>query len=108
MATGDLAQFGAKRAFQVWQKYVVSADGTPIGLQAPCVVRSVVCLTDGTIAGIYNSSGAALGTNYTATAIALTANQRIDLNGGRGLRFVGGLYLDITGGTYLVLAAQGA
>lgn len=103
---GELAQFNALRSFPVWNKYEVSADGTPAGLGGACVVYGIYCITAGTIAGMYDYGGSASGPNY-AVAIALTARQKIEFAGGRGVLFAAGVYLDITGGTYLVLAAPG-
>jgi hypothetical protein len=103
MATGDLTQFGGKRVLPIWNYYVVSADGTPAGLEGACVVGSIVCLTAGTIAGAYSSHGAAYGTNR-ATGVALTPGGRINFANGYGSVFANGLYLDITGGTYVVVA----
>lgn len=106
MTTGNLTAFGARRALPVWNKYEVSADGTPIGLSGPCVVGSIYCITAGTLTGVYNSSGGAVGTNLVPAAV-LTARQRVDFGDGLGALFTGGIYLDITGGTYLVLAVPG-
>lgn len=107
MATGDLPQFGARRAFPVWNYYLVTADETPAGLASPCLVSSIYCITAGTIDGVYDSAVAAVGPNL-APAVALTTRQRIDFAGGAGVRFAAGVYVAITGGTYLVLAAPGS
>jgi hypothetical protein len=107
MATGDLTQFGARRAFPVWNYYLVDADETPDGLNGSCVVSCIYCITAGTIDGVYDAAGAAVGTNL-APAVALTARQRIDFANGTGTKFMAGVYVAITGGTYLVLAAPGA
>lgn len=104
MAVGDLAQFGARRAFPVWAYYLVDGDETPVGLNGPCIVSCIYCITAGTIDGVYDASGAATGTNL-APSVALTARQRIDFANGQGVKFTAGVYVAITGGTYLVLAA---
>ncbi len=104
MANGDLTQFGARRAFPVWQKFLVDADETPDGLNGPCIVSCIYCITAGTIDGVYDATGMATGTNL-APSVALTARQRIDFADGTGVKFTGGVYVTITGGTYLVIAA---
>lgn len=106
MATGDITQFGARRAFPVWNYYLVDGDETPDGLNGPCIVSAIYCITAGTIDGVYDASSVAVGTNL-APAVALTARQRIDFAEGTGVRFSSGVYVTITGGTFLVLAASG-
>lgn len=107
MATGDITQFGARRAFPVWNYYLVDGDETPDGLNGSCIVSAIYCITAGTIDGVYDAAGAAVGTNL-APAVALTARQRIDFADGTGVKFGAGVFVAITGGTYLVLAAPGA
>lgn len=106
MSTPYSTQFGVLRGAPIWNKYYVTADGTPTGLNASCVFGGVLCVVAGTIAGIYDGAGAAIGQNLTATAIALTQGQRIDF--GEGIQMYSGVYLDITGGTYLILAMPSA
>ena len=107
MAAGDLSQFGARRGIAEWIPYIVTATGTPAGLNGPCVVGAVVCIVAGTVNGIYNASGAVSGATNLVPALAMTALQRVKFGGGRGVRFNAGVYLDITSGTYMVLAMPG-
>jgi hypothetical protein len=91
---------------RAWAKFAVTADGTPDGLNSPCRLRGIYCLTNGTIAAVHDGAGSAIGTNLLP-ALAMTANtkHRFGRRGGRTMS--SGVFIDITGGTYLVFGNAG-
>jgi hypothetical protein len=90
---------------KAWVKHVISADGTPPGLSAACMVRGVHCLTGGTIA-LWDFAGSAGGANFQP-AVALSALGKTTYGRSGGRRNTTGVYADITGGTYVLLASPG-
>lgn len=91
---------------RAWSKFAVTADGTPDGLHGACRLRGLYCLTAGTIAAVHDGAGSAIGTNLLP-ALAMTANtkHRFGRRGGRSMS--SGVFIDITGGTYLVFGNAG-
>lgn len=87
-----------------WNKYEVSGDGSPSGLAAPCTLRSILCLTNGTVQ--VGDGAGVIGTSiYPATALTANGKVRFGKRGGR--KQSSGVFVDITGGTYLVMARPG-
>jgi len=83
------------------EKYSLTGDGVPTGWIGPGRVTSIRCLTNGTIAGLYDNTSAA-GTNLMVGQ-AMTANQVFSLaSAGEAVYFDIGPFFDITGGTYIV------
>lgn len=105
--TGALTRYNRLAGGAIANWYNLTADGLPTGWVGGGVVYGIRCLTNGTIAGLYDSASAA-GTNMVP-ALALVANQKESLGDvGVGIAFTTSPFFDITGGTYLVFGVPDA
>jgi hypothetical protein len=102
-----IPEFDARRAFPLQDYFPLPASGTPVGLGFACLLYSVLCVTPGTVTGVYdNPDGVAdsASINLVPTPVAMTAGQSLVFAAGEGIRMPSGIYVAVTGGTYMILA----
>ena len=100
LEVGALPQFGAVRVVEDFEMYVVTADALVIS--GPCLVKGFRCVAAGTIAGVYDALSAT-GTNLMPGIVG-AANTEYLLAEEGAVRFVNGLFVDWTSGTYVFYA----
>lgn len=104
---GRYSQFNRSFGGMAVKKFDLTADGLPVGWTGPGLITSIRCLTNGTIAGLYDAASA-VGTNLMP-AFAMTANNVYPLSGaGEAVFFDISPFFDITLGTYEVFGINGA
>lgn len=82
-------------------KYAVVTADMAVAPKAGAVLFGIVCISAGTMAGVYDNASAASGPLLIPSQ-ALTTGQTF-LFGGIGLVVNAGIYADWTSGTFLVL-----
>lgn len=87
----------------VWNKYIITADGVPPGLEGHSLVNSIYCCVTGTIAGLF-TGGAATGPNRLP-GYAPAANAVLGLGPPGGATYLWGVFVDWTSGMYVLTAS---
>lgn len=82
-------------------KYAVVGADMAVSNAAGAVLYGIVCITNGTMAGVYDNASAASG-QVLIPSQALTAGQQFTFNG-LGVSCNNGIFCDWTSGSFLVL-----
>jgi hypothetical protein len=107
LLTGELQQFNRLAGGSIVQYTVVTAD-TAVSA-GPAIFYGISVLTAGTSVTVYDNASAASGTKLVdALSSAIVGTTKFPAGEGVGILMENGIYVDITGGTYIVFYVAAA
>ena len=102
LLAGELQQFNRQAGGPIVQKAYVSADG--IAVTGACIFYGIKVLTTGTSVDVHDALSAVAGTEVIDGEATTTLGAVLTAGGaGIGVLMDTGIYVNLTGGTYLVL-----